>query len=90
MIGEGGTAQFNATANGVNVGNFVYRWRKNGGRRFPKKVSDINGAVLTIPNLVKSDEGMYRCTVTNEWGNSGRSDATLSVVGEHGNYHIVQ
>ena len=45
-------------------------------------MSGVNGAVLTIPNLVESDEGMYYCTVTNQWGNSVRSDdVTLTVQG---------
>jgi len=81
VIGEGGTAQFIATASGVNKGNFVYRWRKRGSS-LPNKVSGVNGAVLTIPNLVESDEGVYFCAVINEWGNSLKSsDVTLSVQG---------
>ena len=82
MIGERGTAQFTATASGVNMRNFVYQWRKRGYRSLPNKASGVNRAVLTIPYLVKSDEGVYYCTVINEWGNSVRSDdVTLVVVG---------
>ena len=82
MIGEIGTAQFTATARGVNMRTFVYQWRKRGSSSLPNKVSGINGAVLTIPNLVKSDEGVYYCNVTNQWGNSVRSDdVTLTVQG---------
>ena len=81
MIGERGTAQFTVTAHGVNMRNFVYQWRKKDSS-LPNKVSGVNGAVLTIPNLVPSDEGVYYCTVTNEWGRSERSnDVTLSVFG---------
>ena len=80
VINERRTAQFTATAYGVNVRNFVYQWRKNGSRSLPNKVSGVNGTVLTIPNLVESDEGVYYCTVTNQWGNSVRSDdVTLTV-----------
>ena len=83
MIGEGGTAQFIATASGVNKGNFVYRWRKRGSS-LPNKVSGVNGAVLTIPNLVESDGGKYYCTVNNEWGNNVSSgDVTLTVFGKY-------
>jgi len=82
VIGKGGTAQFTATSSGINMRNFVYQWRKIGSSSFPNKVSGVNGAVLTIPDLVESDEGVYYCTVTNEWGNSFISnDVTLSIIG---------
>ena len=82
VIGEGGTAQFTVTASGVNMKNFVYQWKKRRGTSLPNKVSGVNGEVLTIPNLIKSDEGVYYCTVTNEWGNSERSgDITLGIKG---------
>ena len=82
VIVERGTAQFTATASGINMGNFVYQWRKRGSSSLPIKVSGFNGAVLTIPNLVPSDEGVYYCSVTNEWGNSVRSDdVTLTIIG---------
>ena len=87
VIGERGTAQFTATANGVSMRNFVYQWSR-GSSSLPYKVSGINGVVLTIPDLVKSDEGVYYCTVTNEWGNSMRSNGiTLSVKGMYA--HVV-
>ena len=85
MIGEGGIVQFTATASGVNMRGFMYQWRKKGSR-LPNKVSGVNGAVLTIPNLVGSDEGVYYCTVTDQWGNSVRSDdVTLSIKGMYVN-----
>ena len=81
VVGERGTARFTATASGVNMRNFVYQWRKSGSL-IPNKVSGVNGTVLTIPDLVPSDEGVYYCTVTNEWDNSVRSNnVTLSVKG---------
>ena len=47
-------------------------------------MSGVNGAVLTIPNLVQSDEGEYYCIVTNEWGNSeSTGDVNLSIQGMH-------
>jgi len=62
----------------------VYQWRKSGRNSLPDKVSGVNETVLTIPNLVQSDEGEYYCTVTNEWGNSERSgDVTVSVEGTY-------
>ena len=81
-VGEGATAIFTATASGINKRNFLYQWKKRGNRNFPKAVSGVNGAELMIPNSLKSDEGQYYCTVTNEWGRSVKSnDVTLTVVG---------
>jgi len=82
VIGVGGTSQFTATASGVNMGNFVYQWTKSGDINLPYKVSGVNEAILTIPYLVESDGGVYYCTVTNQWGNSVRSDyVNLTVIG---------
>ena len=83
VIGEGRTATFTATATGINMQNFGYEWMKKGGS-LPNKVSGVNGAVLTIPNLVESDGGKYYCTVNNEWGNNVSSgDVTLTVFGKY-------
>ena len=81
MIVKTGTARLTATASGVNMGKFVYQWRKRGSSSLHDKVSGVNGAVLTIPNLVESDEGVYYCTVTNEWGYSETSDDVTLTVG---------
>ena len=79
-IGETGTAQFTAIANGVNMNNFIYQWKKSGSDSLPEKVSGVNGEVLTIPNAAKSDEGQYYCIVTNEWGRSVESDNVILTV----------
>ena len=80
--GEGATAKFTATAIGVNKENFVYQWKKRGNGNLPNKVLGVNGTELFIRNSLKSDEGQYYCTVTNEWSNSEVSnDVTLTVVG---------
>ena len=80
VLGLGGTAQFTATASGVNMRGFRYQWEKRGGS-LPNKVSGVNGAVLAIPHLVDSDEGVYFCTVTNEWNSKKSNDIRLSVEG---------
>ena len=80
MIVKTGTARLTATASGINMGNFMYQWRKRGSS-LPNKVSGVNGAVLIIPNLVESDGGVYYCTVTNEWTNHERSDDITLTVG---------
>ena len=61
-------------ARGIRTTNFTYVWGKRGTSRLPNKVIGINGPVLTIPNLVDSDEGLYYCVVTNEWNSSVISD----------------
>ena len=80
VIGEGGTAQFTAAASDVNMGCLGYQWKKKGGS-LPNKVSGVDGAVLTIPNLVDSDEGVYYCTVTNMWNSKKSNEVRLSVEG---------
>ena len=69
-----------AIASGVNMNNFLYQWRKRGSNSLPVKVSGVNGTVLTIPNVLESDEGNYYCTVTNEWGRSKKSDDVIVAV----------
>ena len=83
MIGSKTTAQFTATASGINMNNFRYQWRKRGSNSLPDKVSGVKGRVLIIPDCNKSDEGEYFCIVTNEWNRSVESDNTiLSIFGK--------
>ena len=82
-VGEGANAIFTATASGINKKNFMYQWKKKGNGSLSNKVSGVNGAMLMIPNSLKSDEGQYYCNVTNEWGRSMKSnDVTLTVIGK--------
>ena len=83
-IGKGKTAEFNTKTSGIGTkeNNFIYQWRKRGSNGLPDKASGSNGTVLTIPNVLESDEGQYYCTITNEWGRSVKSDdVTLTVYG---------
>ena len=83
-IGKGGTARFTATASGIKTNNdiFRYHWLKRGSNNLPDKVLDVNGTVLKIPNVTESDEGLYYCTVTNEWDRSlGSNDVNVTVYG---------
>ena len=83
-VGEGSTATITVMATGIhtNENNFKYQWRKRNGNNFPDKVSGINESVLTIPNVLESDNGQYYCIVTNEWDTSVESDnVTLTVFG---------
>ena len=84
VIGKGRTANFTAMATGISSveNNFMYQWRKRDSESLPIKVSVVNGIVLSIPNVLESDEGQYYCIVTNEWGSTARSnDVSLSIFG---------
>ena len=92
VIGKGTTAQFNAIASGISTtdeSDFMYEWMKRSSDSLPDKVLGVNETVLIIPNVLESDEGEYYCVVTNEWGNSVKSnDVTLAIYGKHCIYYI--
>ena len=80
LIAEGGTAQFNITA--ISIGELSYQWKKRNVNRLPEKVLGEDTPVLRIPNLDKSDEGLYYCIVTNVLNISAESiNITLTVYG---------
>ena len=84
FIGKGTIAELHAVVTGVstNESNFIYQWKKRDSDSLPDKVSGVNEEVLTIPNVLESDEGQYYCIVTNEWGRSVESDnVTLTTYG---------
>ena len=86
MIGKGTTAEFTAMATGIstNDNNFIYQWRKRNNSSLPEKVSGINESVLTIPDVLESDEGQYYCIVTNEWNRSVESNnVALTIYGTY-------
>ena len=72
LTNKGGTVQFTANASGVAI--VMYQWRKRGVDKLPDKVSGKDALILTIPNIVKSDEGQYYCIVTNMWNRSVESN----------------
>ena len=83
-LSEKETAQFNATANGINKLNFMYKWKKQGSNSLPPKVSGVDNTLFTIPDLHISDQGDYYCTVTNEWNRMVESySVTLTVKGKY-------
>ena len=73
-VSIGGTANFTAIASGINTGTFTYQWKKRGSSGLPDKVLGAEGMVLTIPNVLVSDNGLYYCIVTNEWDRSIESN----------------
>ena len=79
---KGGTANFTAIASDINTNNdiFRYQWMKRGSNNLPDKVLGVNEAVLTIPNVTESDEGLYYCVVTNEWDRNVESNYVIFTV----------
>ena len=78
---EGETVRLTATASGINETNsFKYQWRKRGNGSPSDVTVGVNNPVLVISGLSTSDEGDYYCNVTNEWGRSVLSNATILFV----------
>ena len=57
--------------------DIIYQWVKDG-----TVVSDANSRILRITNITESDEGMYRCVVSNKDGMVESNPATVTVYGE--------
>ena len=69
-------AMFTTTVSGVGVENFMYQWRHNGA-----DIGDEINDTLIITDLMLSDAGNYECLVTNEYGDSEASSASLTITG---------
>ena len=83
MVSEGGTVTLTAAASGITDKKpLMYLWEKNGTNKLPDKVLGHRSTMITIPNVMEDDEGQYSCTVSNEWGNSVKSEyVNLTVQG---------
>ena len=70
---------FNVTATGA--GSLTYQWQRNGADIDPPPagVSGATTNTLTIANVQESNEGMYRCVVTNAAGSTTSDAAQLTV-----------
>jgi len=77
-VTEGDTATFTVTASGTEP--LSYQWQKDGVNL--SDGGDISGATtdtLQIANCESSDEGNYRCVVTNDYGSDTSNAASLTV-----------
>ena len=84
------TVDVNLTCIGQAYGNVNVSWFR--GRRessIPEKAfitntitPDLITSVLTIPNVLSSDEGRYRCRLTNSAGSTNSNSARLTIGGE--------
>ena len=72
LIGQ--PLQLTCRALGTNI---VYQWMKN-----DVLISDVNSRILKIINVTESDEGVYKCVVSNKGGRVESNPATVKVYGK--------
>src|SRR5439155_18173324 len=68
----GGAASFSVTADGTP--NLRYQWRFNS-----TNIPDATRSLLIVTNVQLADAGAYSVQVTNGFGSTASSDATLSI-----------
>ena len=79
-VDPGTPVTFNVTAT-TGAGSLTYQWQQNDTNIDPS-TSGVSGATtntLTIASVQESDEGMYRCVVTNDAGSTTSNAAQLTV-----------
>ena len=62
----------------TNAGELNYRWQLNDGDLLNLPLEQMS-ATLTISNIDKRNEGMYRCIVSNDAGHIASDCAQLTV-----------
>ena len=81
---EGKSARFSIQATGTEPLNYKWQWKpigKDYGSEDwePCRTKWCSGATLNIPIVEKSNEGSYRCVVSNFAGNKTSFPANLTV-----------
>ena len=81
---EGKTAKFSIQASGTEPLNYHWQWKpteKGSGREKwqPCPANCTDGATLSMPMVEKSNEGIYRCVVSNLAGEQTSNSAKLGV-----------
>ena len=67
------------TARGVSVSSFVYQWSKDGDPlKHDDRISGATAPQLTISAVTPADAGVYRLTVSNEFGMTASLGATVT------------
>ena len=79
-VDPGSTVTFTVAAT-TDAGSLTYQWQLNGADLNPPPagVSGATTSTLTITNVQESNEGMYRCVVTNDAGDTTSNAAQLTV-----------
>ena len=80
-VSPGKPVKFTLQATGTEPLSYHWQWKqaeeKGEWQSCPAEWSD--GATLTIPSVQKSNEGHYRCVITNYAGSQTSNPAELSV-----------
>ena len=77
-VAPGSDVTFSVTATGTAP--LSYQWQKDGvNLNDGGRISGATTATLTITGVTESDEGGYRCVVTNSAGTATSNTATLTV-----------
>ena len=81
---EGKSARFSIHATGTEPLNYKWQWKpigKGGANEEwePCRAKWCSGATLTIPKVEKSNEGNYRCVVSNIAGDQTSNPAELTI-----------
>ena len=53
---------------------FSYKWSRDN-----KTLPDVYGNILEVSKATKKDQGMYMCTVTNDFNRDGYSSSQLKI-----------
>ena len=80
----GKSARFSIQATGAEPLNYKWQWKPTGKSCAseewePCRAKWSSGATLTIPKVEKSNEGNYRCVVSNFAGDQTSNPAELTV-----------
>ena len=81
---EGESAKFNIQASGTEPLNYHWQWKPtekgNGSEKWqPCPANWSHCATLTVPTVEKTNEGIYRCVVSNLAGEQPSNSAKLGV-----------
>ena len=77
-IAPGSNVSFSVTATGTAP--LSYQWQKDGvDLTDGDRITGATTATLTITGVMESDEGGYRCVVSNSLGMDTSNNATLTV-----------
>ena len=81
---EGESAKFNIQASGTEPLNYYWQWKPaekgSGSEKWqPCPANYTEGTTLTLPMVEKSNEGIYRCVVSNFAGEQTSNSAKLGV-----------
>ena len=72
---------FTVEASGIEPLNYKWEWKPAESKEWQQlcDTQEFNSATLTIPSVQKSNEGSYRCVISNDAGSETSKPAELSV-----------